>query len=185
MAHGRLADPETTLGTDPRVGPREWSRPSRNSVSTATLPLAPLTIESPLEEKRAFTAMNEEVVGAVLAAFGEAVPAVEGVTTTTTTITGADSNDITLYISRPQADGALPGLVHLHGGGMAIGSAADVAYTKVREYVAATGLVVIGVEFRNSGGQIGAAPLSGRPQRLRSRCPVEVRQPRRSRHQRI
>ena len=34
--------------------------------------------------------MNEEVVGAVLAAFGQAVPDVDGVTTTATTITGED-----------------------------------------------------------------------------------------------
>jgi acetyl esterase/lipase len=121
-------------------------------------PLAPLTIDSPLEDKRAFAAMNEEVVGAVLAAFGEAVPDVDVVTTTTTTITGEDGNDITLYVSRPQASGALPALVHLHGGGMAIGSATDVGYAKGREYLAATGLVVVGVEFRNSAGKLGPHP---------------------------
>jgi acetyl esterase/lipase len=102
--------------------------------------------------------MNEEVVGAVLAAFGQAVPAVEGVTTTTTTITGGDGNDVTLYISRPQASGALPALVHLHGGGMAIGSATDANYARGREYLAATGLVVVGVEFRNSAGKLGPHP---------------------------
>ncbi len=126
--------------------------------STATLPMAPLTIDSPLEDKRAFATMNEEVVGAVLSAFGQAVPDVEGITTTTTTITGEDGNDVTLYISRPQASGALPAVVHLHGGGMAIGSATDVGYARGREYLAATGLVVVGVEFRNSAGKLGPHP---------------------------
>jgi acetyl esterase/lipase len=102
--------------------------------------------------------MNEEVVGAVLAAFGQAVPAVEGVTTTTTTIIGEDGNDVTLYISRPQTSGVLPAVVHLHGGGMAIGSATDVGYARGREYLSATGLVVVGVEFRNSAGKLGPHP---------------------------
>jgi acetyl esterase len=121
-------------------------------------PAAPLTVDSPLDDKRAFAMMNEEVVGAVLAAFGQAVPAVEGVTTTTTTIIGEDGNDVTLYISRPQTSGILPAVVHLHGGGMAIGSATDVGYARGREYLSATGLVVVGVEFRNSAGKLGPHP---------------------------
>ena len=80
-------------------------------------------------------------------------------TTTTAVITGTDGNDITLYISRPTgADGPLPAVVHLHGGGMATNSAADTAYVRIREYLAATGLVEIGVEFRNSAGKLGPHP---------------------------
>ncbi len=91
---------------------------------------------------------------------GDQAPAPEGVTTTTTTITGADGNEITLFISRPtDADGPLPGLVHLHGGGMAILSAADIQYVRLRENLAAAGLVVVGVEFRNSGGALGPHPF--------------------------
>jgi len=41
---------------------------------------------------------------------------------------------------------------------MAIGSATDVGYMRGREYLAATGLVVVGVEFRNSGGKLGPHP---------------------------
>lgn len=122
------------------------------------LPTDELTVDSPLEERLAFAAANEEGVGAVLGAFGQAVPDVDGVTTTTATITGADGNDVTLYISRPDRAGTLPAVVHLHGGGMAIGSATDVGYARGREYLAATGLVVVGVEFRNSGGKLGPHP---------------------------
>jgi acetyl esterase/lipase len=124
----------------------------------ANMPEAPLTVDSPFEDLLAFAALNEEGVGAVLNAFGAAVPDVAGVTTTTTTISGPDGNDITLYVSRPDRAGTLPALVHLHGGGMAIGSATDLCYSRGREYLASTGLVVVGVEFRNSGGKLGPHP---------------------------
>src|SRR5215475_4060169 len=129
MAHGRLADPDCTLGTDLRSDPRMVKALAEFGLD-GIFPETPLSVDSPLDERLAFTALKEEGVGAVLAAFGQAVPDVEGVTTTTTTIAGADGNDITLYISRPDAAGALPGLVHLHGGGMAIGSATDVGYSR-------------------------------------------------------
>ena len=157
MPHGRLADPECTLGGDPRSDPRMIKALAEFGLD-GNLPEVPLTVDSPLEERLAFVAMNEDGVGAVLAAFGQAVPDVEGVTTTTTTITGEDGNDVTLYISRPDRAGLLPAVVHLHGGGMAIGSATDVGYMRGREYLAATGLVVVGVEFRNSGGKLGPHP---------------------------
>ena len=103
--------------------------------------------------------MSEGGVGAIFEALGAGIPTPEGVTTTTTTITGSDGNDITLFVSRPtDAAEVLPGVVHLHGGGMAIGSAADLSYIRLREYLAATGLVVVGVEFRNSGGKLGPHP---------------------------
>jgi acetyl esterase/lipase len=118
-------------------------------------PTAPLTIDSPLEERLAYAAMAEEGMGAALALFAAAIPDASGVTTTTTTITGEDGNDVTLYISRPDVDGPVPAIVHLHGGGMAIASAADATYMRLRQYIAGTGLVVVGVEFRNSGGKLG------------------------------
>jgi acetyl esterase/lipase len=121
-------------------------------------PTAPITVDAPLDERRAFAAIVEEGIGAVLSVFGQGVPDAEGVTTTTTTIPGDDGNDVTLYVSRPHSAGAVPALVHLHGGGMAIGSATDANYVRLREYLAATGLVVVGVEFRNSAGTLGPHP---------------------------
>jgi len=122
------------------------------------VPEMPLDVDAPLADRLGLAAVNEEAIGAVLNLFGAAVPDVEGVTTTTTTIKGVDGNDITLYVSRPDRAGTLPGLVHLHGGGMALGSATDLCYSRGREYLAATGLVVVGVEFRNSAGKLGAHP---------------------------
>jgi acetyl esterase/lipase len=124
------------------------------------LPEIPLSVDSPLEERLAFAATSEEGMGAIFDVFADAASTPVGVTTATATITGADGNDITLYISKPNdADGALPGVVHLHGGGMAISSAADRCYMTLRESLAATGVVVVGVEFRNSAGKLGPHPF--------------------------
>ncbi|MGV0794420.1 alpha/beta hydrolase [Mycolicibacterium sp. XJ1819] len=159
MSHGRHADPDATLASDPRSDPRMVKALAEFGLD-GRLPEIPLTVDSPLEQRRALATMSEQAMGAIFDAFATAAAPITGVTTTTTTITGADGNDITVYISRPDNTTApLPGLVHLHGGGMAIGSAADLGYLRLREYLAATGLVVIGVEFRNSGGRLGPHPF--------------------------
>lgn len=150
MAEGRLADPDRSMGTDPRSDPRMVAALAQFGLD-ANMPVVPLTIDAPLDERLAYAEMCEAGIGAVLDAFASGVPDADGVTTTTTTIIGEDGNDVTLYISRPDADGPLPAVVHLHGGGMAIASAADPMYSRIREYLAGTGLVVVGVEFRNSG----------------------------------
>jgi acetyl esterase len=159
MPYGRLADPESTLGTDPRSDPRMVKAFAQFGLD-ARAPEVPLTVESPLEDRRAFAGLNEEAIGAVFEVFAQGFPVPPRVTTTTVTIPGVDNNDITLYVSRPDdADGALPAVVHLHGGGMAIASAADTGYQLLREYLAATGVVVVGVEFRNSAGKLGPYPF--------------------------
>jgi acetyl esterase len=122
-------------------------------------PVSPVTVDSPLEDRHAYAAEQEEEMEAFFGSLVQGLPAVAGVTTTTTTISGENGDDITLFISRPiDADGASPCVVHLHGGAMATGSAADTGYRHLREYLAATGLVVVGVEFRNSSGKLGPYP---------------------------
>jgi len=65
-----------------------------------------------------------------------------------------------LYIHTPtDIEGAVPAIVHTHGGGMAIMQASDVQYTRWRDELASTGLVVIGVEFRNAAGKLGPHPF--------------------------
>lgn len=158
MLAGRLADPNCSLGTDPRSDPRMVAAFAPLGLADV-LPDAPLTVDSPIEDRLAYCAAAEEAIGGVLDVFALAAAAPAGVTTTTVTIAGGDDNELTLFVSRPdRADGALPALVHLHGGGMAIGSAADAAYRHLRESLAATGLVVVGVEFRNSAGRLGVHP---------------------------
>lgn len=123
------------------------------------LPSSGLSVDSPLEERRAYAAMSEDGMGAVFDVLAAELAAPVGVSTTTSVIAGGDGNDITVHLSRPvTAPGPLPGIVHLHGGGMAIASAADLAYIRLREHLAATGVVIVGVEFRNSGGKLGPHP---------------------------
>ncbi len=158
MLHGRHADPDATLATDPRSDPRLVAALAAFGLD-GRLPASGLGIDSPLHERLAYAAMSEEGIGAMFAALAQNVAPPPGVTTTTTTITGTDGNDVTLFVSRPaHTAGLLPAILHLHGGGMAIASAADMPYIRLREHLAATGLVVVGVEFRNSGGKLGPHP---------------------------
>jgi acetyl esterase/lipase len=125
----------------------------------APFPEPPVTLDSPLQDKLAYCAQVEELMGGVMDALSQSAPAAEGVTTETVTISGDDGNDLTLYISRPiGATSTLPCIVHIHGGGMAFLSATNAAYVGWRDNLAATGLVVVGVEFRNAGGKLGVHP---------------------------
>lgn len=70
---------------------------------------------------------------------------------------------VTLYVTRPKRgllglDETLPCVLHIHGGGMAVMSAATPCYVTWRRLLAAKGLVVVGVEFRNSSGKHGRHP---------------------------
>jgi len=123
------------------------------------LPSSGLTVDSPLADRHAHAAMSEQAMGAMFDMLAHEEAATVAATTITTTIAGADGNDIVLYVSRPvAAGGPIPAVVHFHGGGMAIGSAAGLGYIRLREHLAATGLVVIGVEFRNSSVKLGPHP---------------------------
>ena len=158
MPDGRLADPDRTLGTDPRSDPRMVAAFTPFGLD-GRLPPPPLTVDSLLQERLALFAAMEEEFGAIFDTLAQSAPIAEGVMSTTVTIAGGGGNDLTLYVSRPaDTDGPLPGVVHLHGGGMAILGAADMTYVRERENLAATGLVVVGVEFRNSAGRLGVYP---------------------------
>ncbi|AFM15523.1 esterase/lipase [Mycolicibacterium chubuense NBB4] len=158
MLHGRHADPDATLATDPRSDPRMVEAFTTLGLA-GRLPPSGITKDSPIEERLAFATMSEEGMGMIFDTLAKDLTPPAGVSTSTSTITGVDGNDITVYISRPAgAHRTLPGVVHLHGGGMAIASAGDLPYIRLREHLAATGLVVVGVEFRNSGGKLGPHP---------------------------
>ncbi|MGE0217152.1 alpha/beta hydrolase fold domain-containing protein [Mycolicibacterium sp.] len=159
MRYGRHADPAMTLGTDPRADPRMVAALARFGLD-GPLPPSGLTLDSPIADRHAYAGASEQGMAALFDTLASEMPAAQGVTTTSTTITGVDGNDITLFISRPtETTGPLPGVLHLHGGGMALLSAAGGSYTALREHLAATGLVVVGVEFRNSSGKLGPHPF--------------------------
>ncbi|WP_020415681.1 alpha/beta hydrolase fold domain-containing protein [Amycolatopsis sp. ATCC 39116] len=75
----------------------------------------------------------------------------ERVTRAVRTIRGADDNPIDLYIYEPEGrSGRLPAVLYFHGGGMTIVSADNRGTSTWCRELAALGLVVVGVGFRNA-----------------------------------
>ncbi|MFK8023223.1 MAG: alpha/beta hydrolase fold domain-containing protein [Ilumatobacter sp.] len=156
---GRLGDPGMDIKDDPRADPRMVTAMAALGMDVAPAP-TPVTASTPIEGLLAYCREAEvgfNALGGILTA--GSVP-VSGVSSRTETITGVDGHDIKLYIHTPDgADGALPCIVHTHGGGMAILEAANPNYVMWRDHLAATGLVVVGVEFRNAAGALGPHPF--------------------------
>ena len=156
---GRLGDPEMSLGTDPRADARMVAAITPLGLDAIREP-SPVTAASPLEERLAFCAAAEPGYAMMFDAITADLPPVVGVSRRTETITGVDGNEITLYIHSPEnADGPVPGVVHFHGGGMAILKAADAIYVRWRDELAMAGTTVVGVEFRNAAGELGPHPF--------------------------
>jgi acetyl esterase len=156
---GRLGDPTMELRTDPRADPRMIAALAPFGLDARAAEL-PVTRQSPIEELLAVASATEQGFDGLFGALLADVPSPSGVEMRTLTIRGVDDNDIELYLHRPiGAAGPLPGLLHLHGGGMAILTAADASAALWRGHLAAQGCVVVGVEFRNSGGTRGPHPF--------------------------
>ena len=156
---GRLGNPDETLGTDPRTDPRLAAAIAPLGLSGHGDPL-PISATDPTDAQIEFCNAAEEGFQALFGAVSGGLPPIEGVEQSVRTITGRDGNDVTLYIHRPaDADGDLPGILHIHGGGMVIMTAADPNYVRWRDHLAAAGSVVIGVEYRNGAGKLGPHPF--------------------------
>ncbi|MEO6956313.1 MAG: alpha/beta hydrolase fold domain-containing protein [Antricoccus sp.] len=155
---GRLGDRERTLATDPRMDPRLLATLAAFGLDNNGEP-PPIGPDAPIAEILAYADAAEAGFGGLFAAMFQGVPAVEGIAHETLTVPGGDDNEITLYIHRPtDATGSLPCVYHIHGGGMVLLSAANPEYVWWRDRMAATGLVVIGVEYRNGAGKLGPYP---------------------------
>ena len=155
---GRLGTPDLELRDDPRADPRMIAAMSPIGLDVAPPP-TPVTAASPITDILEACMLAE---AGFQMAFGMVNQPTEtpGVSSTVETITGTDGNEITLYIHRPEdSDTPLPCVVHTHGGGMTILTAADPGYGRWRDLLAATGMVVVGVEFRNAGGTLGPHPF--------------------------
>jgi acetyl esterase/lipase len=152
---GRLGRPDLTLRDDPRADPRMVAAAAPIGLADPT-PEMPMRADAPLDALLQFAMASEEAFGSLFTVLNPDVPAVTGVERSVEVIKGVDGNDITLFVHRPSgAKGPLPGVLHLHGGGMVLLTAADGNYQHWRDSLAATGLVVVGVEFRNAGGKLG------------------------------
>jgi acetyl esterase/lipase len=118
---------------------------------------APVDSDSPLEALLDYVNVAEAGFEGLFGLLASELAPVQGVTSSVEVIRGMDGNDITLFIHRPDhGDAPLPGVLHLHGGGMVLLEAAGPGYARWRDELAATGLVVVGVEFRNGGGKHGS-----------------------------
>jgi acetyl esterase/lipase len=79
----------------------------------------------------------------------EAAPSA-GLSVSTTQFTSdPDGNTVQLQVIRPDSDVALPGVYYIHGGGMAAMSCFDGMYRGWGKHIAANGVVVVMVDFRN------------------------------------
>ena len=155
---GRLGNSEQTLGTDPRLDPR--LRAALEKLGMLDVYTADMPVQASYEECLAFCTAFETADTLGHPAEQAAMPAFDDVESTTQVITGGDGNALTLFIDRPKAyNGMLPAIVHTHGGGMAIMTAADPAFVRWRKSLASAGLLVVGVEFRNAGGKLGNHPF--------------------------
>jgi len=156
---GRLSDPNNVLKTDMRADPRMVAALSVFELDGAPPP-TPVSSESSLQELIGYTAESEPGYEAMFTALFADLPAIENVEKRTEVIKGVDGNDINLYIHKPKnVSGPMPCIYHTHGGGMVMLEAAGAAYVRWRDELAATGMVVVGVEFRNGAGKLGNHPF--------------------------
>ncbi len=156
---GRLGTPEMSLGTDPRADPRMVA--VLKAFGLADLPAdSPVTSSTSLEDLLGFCNEAEPGYNMMFEMLDADLPEITNVERSVEVIRGQDNNDITLYIHKPTAtDGPIPGLLHLHGGGMVILEASGLGYMRWRDELASTGMFVVGVEFRNGGGKQGPHPF--------------------------
>ncbi len=155
---GRLGDPDRTLGNDPRTDPRLAAAVAAVGLDGRGEP-SPVDSTSPYDDQLAFCSEAEQGFQMLFGMLFADMPTIDGITSTATTIQGADGNDISLFIHRPATtNGPVPGILHLHGGGMTMLTAADANFARWRDELAGSGVVVVGVEFRNAGGSLGPHP---------------------------
>ena len=158
---GLLGDESMTLKTDPRTDPRILE--GLNAVGLdvpSDGDVLPVSLESPMEQLYEYIAGVEYFFQQVTQVLFSDLPPVQGVVTRVETITSIDGNKISLFIHQAEKmDGPLPCIYHIHGGGMMILSATSESYVRWRSDLAACGVVVIGVEFRNAAGALGNYPF--------------------------
>ena len=79
----------------------------------------------------------------------EAAPSTGLSVTRTEFVSQPDGNSVKLQVIRPESEAALPGVYYIHGGGMAQMSCFDGMYRGWGKHIAANGVVVVMVDFRN------------------------------------
>ncbi len=149
---GRLGDPAAEYRTDPRADRRLREALAGFGLDAPAAP-PPLPPDAPLEARLAFVRGAHDAFEGLYAAVAAQEPTRDDVTRTVHTAPRRDGGgEIPLYVFRPAGtEGrALPGVVYLHGGGMTILDCDNRLHTRWCEDLAAAGLVVVAVDFRNA-----------------------------------
>ena len=156
---GRLGNKDLTVNQDKRINQNLLQ--AMIKIGLDGVPPAPtVNYESSSEEIQEFNNGLEPIYTSVFESVFSTIELPDGLINETKTIKGDDGNEIKLYITKPEnASGDMPGILHLHGGGMAIMKADDANYIYWRHKLASTGLVAVGVEFRNTAGILGNHPF--------------------------
>ena len=156
---GRLGNKDLTVNEDKRINQNLLQ--AMIKIGLDGVPPAPtVNYESSSEEIQEFNSGLEPIYTGVFEGVFSTIELPDGLINETKTIKGDDGNEIKLYITKPEnTSGDIPGILHLHGGGMAIMKADDANYIYWRHKLASTGLVVVGVEFRNTAGVLGNHPF--------------------------
>jgi acetyl esterase/lipase len=152
---GRLGDKNLTVNDDERIN--QSLLQAMIKIGLDGVPPAP-TLSHNAEKKKVQEYVNglEPRYRGVFNNLFSSVELPSGLINETKIIKGDDGNKVKLYITKPvNSSGDMPGIIHLHGGGMAIQTADDSNYVYWRHKLASTGLIVIGVEFRNTAGELG------------------------------
>lgn len=123
--------------------------------------IKPADGNSTYEECLAYCQAFEDTAALAHPMMAAAMPEFSQISARTEVIKGVDGNDINLYIHERSdpVEGLRPCIFHIHGGGMALMTAADPNYVRLRHTIADAGLLVAGVEFRNAGGKLGNHPF--------------------------
>ncbi len=137
------------IANDRRLDPRlkgllgAFDEIAQGDIATREDLLAEVNTPEALERREQMTAMfdmldNEEIAPS------------EGLETSTVEITSQpDGNPIQLQVIRPKGDEPLPCVYYIHGGGMASMSCFDGIYRSWGRIIAAKGVAVVMVDFRN------------------------------------
>jgi acetyl esterase len=155
---GRLANPAITPATDPRLDPRLRKVMIDNGMGE--LAASPATTRADgMQQIAEETRLGHEGFNGLYEALPNGLPGDVDVPFETRTIKGRDGNDIALRIYRAEWNSQpSPCVIYIHGGGMTILDAFNKVHHRWCQDFAASGLVSIGVEFRNAYTDSGLNP---------------------------